>query len=110
MEWHVGKPCRELVTDREKLRLVLHNLFDNAVRHADEDGSISIIVQCKNNAFELCVVNSGCTIPPEDIASVFDRFWKHDDAQGRSGTLWLGNALVPPDCRGTGRHDCRDRR
>lgn len=79
--WHAGESRHDMVTDREKLRLVLQNLFDNAVRHADEGGSISVTIQFDNNQLELCLSNSGCTIPPGDIKSVFDRFWKHDNAR-----------------------------
>jgi signal transduction histidine kinase len=69
--------------DRDVLKRALTNLLDNAVRvagsrvvlaHGEEDGSAWI-----------AVADDGPGIAPEHQASIFDRFWRPDDARSRLG-------------------------
>jgi two-component system heavy metal sensor histidine kinase CusS len=69
----------QLTTDQEKLRIVLYNLFDNAVRHAEAGGQISVSIDQASDELAFEIRNSGCTIDPADVDRVFDRFWKNDE-------------------------------
>jgi signal transduction histidine kinase len=78
----------EVTTDREKLRVVLQNLLDNAVSYVDEGGAISVELSGRT----LQVRNTGCLLTPEQAARVFEVFWRADAA--RSGAhSGLGLAL-----------------
>jgi len=71
--------------DAEKLRIVLRNLFANAVEHCDARGSIEIETGAAGRRATLRVANSGCAIAPEEAALVFDRFWRGDAARSGGG-------------------------
>ena len=71
--------------DAEKLRIVLRNLFANAVEHGDARGSVEIETGAAGNRARLRVANSGCAIAPEEAALVFDRFWRGDAARSGGG-------------------------
>jgi signal transduction histidine kinase len=80
--------------DRAKLRLVLANLFDNAVSYADEGGTVAITARRVDGALALSVANSGCTLPPAAALQVFARFWRGDSARSAAGVhCGLGLAL-----------------
>jgi heavy metal sensor kinase len=75
-----------LETDRELLRRVLMNLFENAVNYVDERGRIRIGTETLPNAVAVQVENSGCLLSPADAERVFDRFWRGDAARSAAGT------------------------
>jgi signal transduction histidine kinase len=71
--------------DREKFRLVLHNLLDNAVSYVDEGGSVRIAVSRPLGALELTVANTGSALPSDMAQQVFERFWRGDNARTQNG-------------------------
>ncbi len=85
----------DLVTlDRAKLRLVLANLFDNAVSYADEGGTVTITARRESKTLTLSVANTGCTLPAGAASQVFERFWRGDSARSAVGVhCGLGLAL-----------------
>lgn len=90
-----AEPVR-VATDREKLRLVLQNLVDNAVRHANDGGRVAIHVARDANEAVLEVRNTGCTLSPDALDNVFEPFWKGDAAR-TEGAEHCGLGL--PLCR-----------
>lgn len=85
LDWRLDRALR-VESDREKLRLVLHNLFDNAVSYTDAGGAVRIEVGCEPPAgLRLRVVNTGCAVPAAQIHRVFDRFWRGDAARAATG-------------------------
>lgn len=80
--------------DRGKLRLVLTNLFDNAVSYADEGGTLTLSARRDGGTLSLSVGNSGCALPARMAAHVFDRFWRGESARSAAGVhCGLGLAL-----------------
>jgi heavy metal sensor kinase len=80
-------------TDPDKIRIVLNNLFDNAVSHADEQGTISLRLQTDADWLSLDIANSASAIEAEHSDRLFDRFWQADTARqsnGRHFGLGLG--------------------
>jgi signal transduction histidine kinase len=83
VEWHLSGPDGQPVrTDREKLRIVVNNLFDNAVTYADEGGRVAI----ETSSREIRVTNSGCTLAGQDVEKIFDRFWRADASRSTTTT------------------------
>ncbi len=76
-------------TDRDKLRLVVQNLIENAISYVDAGGAIRIAL----SAHTLRVENTGCTLAPADTAKVFERFWRGDAARSTGTHAGLGLAL-----------------
>ncbi len=96
VEWrldHLG----EVETDRDKLRLVLHNLFDNAISYADDRGHISISAGGMNGSVTISVANSGSKLSPGEVERVFERFWRADASYRPAHERHCGLGL--PLCR-----------
>ena len=81
--------------DSDRMEQVLTNLIDNALRHTESTGSVTVYVYVLDGVLYLEVFDTGSGIPEEDLPFVFERFYKADKARtrGRSGT-GIGLAIV----------------
>ncbi len=83
-----------LFTDADKFRVVLTNLFDNAVVYSDEGGSIDLQWSLVDRGLTLSVSNTGGHLNEEELQRAFDRFWRADAARAATGIhAGLGLAL-----------------
>jgi signal transduction histidine kinase len=69
--------------DRDVLKRAVTNLLDNAVRVAD--ARVVLSHGEENGAAWIAVADDGPGIAAEHQASIFDRFWRPDDARSRPG-------------------------
>ncbi|MBI2237981.1 MAG: HAMP domain-containing histidine kinase [Actinobacteria bacterium] len=76
-----------------RLVRVLQNLLTNAVRHTPADGTVRIDARRGPAGLELSVEDTGEGIAPEDLARVFDPFFRADPARSGGGA-GLGLALA----------------
>jgi signal transduction histidine kinase len=67
--------------DEERLRQMLLNLTDNAVKYNCEGGQVVMALRRANGMAELTIANSGEGIPPELLPRVFERFVRSDTAR-----------------------------
>ncbi len=74
--------------DCEKIKQVLYNLVDNAIKFSHPDSIIKIETSEKRNKAFVSVKDSGIGIPKEQLNQIFDRFYKSDLSRGkdRKGT------------------------
>ncbi len=79
-----------LNTDREKLRQIVLNLLDNAVKFTP-CGEIKIAAACYNGALKLVVSDTGIGIAKEDLHHLFEEFYRGKSATRGTG---LGLAIV----------------
>jgi signal transduction histidine kinase len=81
--------------DADRLRQIVDNLLANTRRHTPAGTSVAVTVSSTPTAVTLIVDDSGPGVADEELASVFDRFWRHDRARTRaSGGSGLGLAIV----------------
>ena len=81
-----GTPESRLVTDRDKLRIVLHNLFDNAVSYCNDGGVVRIEALGSNGTVRMGVANTGSRLSPDQAGQVFERFWRGDVSRTGTGS------------------------
>ena len=74
----------KIIGDRPRLRQVLLNLVDNAIKYNETGGRVEIALQRDGEFAELIVTNTGKGIPPEQLGHVFERFARGVEAQGRA--------------------------
>lgn len=84
----------ELETDGDKFQQVVAILLDNAVKYADDGGSIWIALQESKSQVLLEVTNTGEGIPPEHLPKLFDRFYRVDEARAHHGGHGLGLSIA----------------
>ena len=74
--------CGEITMqgDRHRMRQLLLNLTDNAIKYNQPEGRVTIALRRNNGCAELTIANTGPGIPPEKLPRVFDRFYRCDAA------------------------------
>ena len=82
--------------DPERLRQVLANLIDNAIKYGRPEGQVVLSGRVADGArVELSVRDDGPGIPAEAKARIFERFYRVDKARSREqGGTGLGLAIV----------------
>lgn len=81
--------------DFDRLRRVLVNLVDNAIKYNEEGGSVWLQAEMKDGDVELRVVDNGIGIPEEHQSRLTERFYRVDKSRSRhQGGTGLGLAIV----------------
>ncbi|MPZ77666.1 MAG: GAF domain-containing protein [Deltaproteobacteria bacterium] len=94
--WNYSRDLPVIVSDDEKLKAVIQNLINNAVKFT-EKGRISIFVRelVEAGAIELKVTDTGVGIPKEQLATIFEMFQQADSSTTRKhGGVGLGLYIV----------------
>ncbi|MCB9231696.1 MAG: sensor histidine kinase [Bacteroidia bacterium] len=83
-----------VAADEDRIRQVLYNLIDNAVKYGDPHGTITIeLVEDDEHAI-INVVDQGEGIAREHLARLFERFYRVDKSRSRvGGGTGLGLAI-----------------
>lgn len=76
----------------ERLRMVLGNALDNALKYAPVDGEVTIRMRWEGEAAVIEVVDNGPGIPVEEHERVFDSFYRMPDTAGTGTGLGLSIA------------------
>jgi two-component system sensor histidine kinase QseC len=90
-------PPARVTADRELLRLILVNLFENAVEYASDAGRITVRVDAgtgSGGAARLRVGNSTGNLTDDDVTHFFDRLWRKEEARSTQQHLGLGLPLA----------------
>jgi signal transduction histidine kinase len=83
-----------ILLDEGRMVQVLKNLLENALRYTPKGGTIQLGLRVEAREVHLWVKDSGVGIDAEDLAYVFDRFYRADKARGaNSGKMGLGLAI-----------------
>lgn len=80
--------------DPVRLRQVLSNLLDNAIRHTPEGGTVTLSAQRSGAGIALEVRDTGSGIAPDALGRVFDRFTKGAGSPGSGLGLPIARGLV----------------
>jgi two-component system OmpR family sensor kinase len=71
----------------------LENLLENAAVHGPPEGVIEISMKIVGERAEVAVSDQGTGFPPGEEEAAFERFWRAEEAAGRSGS-GIGLAIV----------------
>lgn len=96
LEIRIGNEDQALVWgDGERLRQVLVNLADNAVKYTPVGGIITFNLENKNGWVAVAIKDTGIGIKPEDAEMIFERFYRTDKARSREmGGSGLGLSIA----------------
>jgi heavy metal sensor kinase len=85
--------------DQARLKQVVVNLLDNAIKYTLQGGVVALTVSAINSNAVLEVADNGIGIPAEALPRVFDRFFRVDKARSRDlGGAGLGLSTVKSIC------------
>ncbi len=84
-----------LLGDRQELEVALKNLLENAIHYTGAGGTISVRAARRNGAVGITVADTGIGIPSQDLARIFERFYRVDRSRSREeGGTGLGLSIV----------------
>lgn len=95
----VDAPAQPVVVegDGPRLRRVLQNIVDNAVKYSTADAPIDAVVRRVTGGAAVVVRDRGVGIPAADLSHVFERYYRASTARGIAGNglgLWGAKAIV----------------
>ena len=90
------EPALIVQADPDRLRQVISNLIDNAIKYGRIEGAVVISARSLDaRRIEVSVQDDGPGIPAEACARIFERFFRGDKARSREqGGTGLGLAIV----------------
>ncbi|WP_370574286.1 PAS domain-containing sensor histidine kinase [Methanomethylovorans sp.] len=85
----------EIFADKLKLKQIMYNLLNNAIKFTPDNGLISVVVKRAGNTIEVSVSDTGIGIPVHMREEIFDPFVQVDASSKRKyGGTGLGLALT----------------
>jgi signal transduction histidine kinase/HAMP domain-containing protein len=85
LEWHFPTDLPTVTTDRMRLKQIMTNLINNAIKFTEQGYiRISAHVDSDGETFELCVADTGPGIPEDRLARIFEKFHQIDSATTRN--------------------------
>ena len=103
IELHVHTAPMNVLIDKARMKQVLVNLADNAIKYTPYAGTIELTSFVSGGMAVIEISDTGIGISPEDLPHVFDRFFRADKARSRvSGGAGLGLSIVKAICTAHG--------
>ncbi len=84
----------EILADRNKLEQVLENLLSNAVKFSPQKTPIRVGAMVQGIRLLITVKDQGVGMAPEQLARVFDKFYRADGSNAAVPGLGLGMSIV----------------
>jgi signal transduction histidine kinase len=87
----------DATADSEKVRQILANLVDNAVKFSPEGGTVTIAARRSGDAVQVRVVDQGSGVPAGEQERVFRKFYRAEAEQETGGTglgLFIARGLA----------------
>lgn len=96
LDIHVSKALPRTRGDRDRIRQVLINLTENAIKYNEPGGTVEITARrLPEGPVRIAVVDDGIGIPKEAISRLTERFFRVDKSRSRQqGGTGLGLAIV----------------
>ena len=73
---HIAKDIPSIRIDSKRIRQVLDNLINNAIKYSPQDTKVTIAAKRNEKEVLLSVTDRGSGIPPEELTNVFDRMYR----------------------------------
>jgi len=80
--------------DSDRLRQLLLNLVDNAVKYTPAGGEVTLTLRRADGWVKIDVYDTGIGIGPEDLPHIFERFYRADRSRGGHGGSGLGLSIA----------------
>ena len=88
-----GQEGVTIIGDEKQFKQLFLNIIDNAIKYTPEGGKINVSVKTGDNNAIVSVKDTGVGIPTDDIAHIFDRFYRVHSARASYG-FGLGLSIV----------------
>ena len=79
-----------VLADPRRIQQVVLNLLSNAIKYGDPDSPVEVGLQCRNGELLVSVSNYGAGIQPEQMARLFERFYRAAGTGRTTAGIGLG--------------------
>jgi CheY-like chemotaxis protein len=87
--------CCEIGCDSTRIKQILNNLIDNAIKYSPDGGTICVSTLANSDEVQVSVSDRGIGISPEGVEKIFDRFQQLESGfTRRAGGLGIGLCLA----------------
>jgi signal transduction histidine kinase len=83
----------EVTLDAERIKQVLRNLLNNAIKFSPEGGTIDVAIYRVDSSVRVSVFDQGPGIPQDELEAVFDKFIQSSKTKTGAGGTGLGLAI-----------------
>jgi len=83
-----------ICADRSRLAQVVDHLISNAVKYSPEGGCVKVTLALRGDLYELSVEDEGIGMNEEQLAHIFDRFYRADFSDTAVQGVGLGMSIV----------------
>jgi signal transduction histidine kinase/DNA-binding response OmpR family regulator len=90
----LGEGNPSIMSNPVQARQMVKNLLGNAVKYTPEGGSISVVLYVEQEQLILKITDTGIGIPTQDMAYIFDKFYRANNVEGSISGTGLGLAIV----------------
>ena len=95
LKLEIAEDLPKIQADEQRIAQVLFNLMSNALRNTPAGGTITTSAELREGRVLVSVRDTGTGISPEDLAHVFERFYRADRSRARStGGSGLGLTIA----------------
>jgi len=99
VKFNGGENLPKAFTDPPRIRLVLENLLDNAIRYIKEKGEVEMRLERKGENLYFEIRDTGVGIPKEDQKYIFQKFFRSENVlryqtQGSGLGLYIAKAII----------------
>lgn len=95
IEYNIEQGLKTTIADRVKLKQILYNILNNAIKFSSEGGKVNITAELKEDMIEISVKDDGIGINEDDYERVFQPFVQIDESISKKYEgVGLGLALV----------------
>jgi signal transduction histidine kinase len=91
-----------VATDLNMLSVVIRNLLVNAIQYVPPAGNVTIEILGGAAEVKVRIANTNASLNEDDLAHLFEPFWRKDFARTESNHQGLGLAIVQEYCRALG--------
>ena len=76
--------------DEDKIKQVLINIINNAIKFSDSWGKVILKTTKEKNKVLFEIIDNGIWIPKDKLKSIFDKFTQIESSLQRENASWLG--------------------
>ncbi len=81
--------------NQDKIRLMLINILDNAIKYNYKNGTIKLVVSETGDTINISLYNTGPGIPSQDLDKIFEQFYRVEKSRSlQYGGTGLGLTIV----------------
>jgi signal transduction histidine kinase len=93
------KPLPDVHADKDKIRMLLQNLIENAIKYTPRGGSVTICAEPGNGEVKVSVRDTGIGVPESEKKSIFGKFYRaknalHMESHGTGLGLFIAKQIV----------------